>query len=439
MKVLFFHLMPYGALPENFSDNYNSVWVDIDSDLFKHEEAHRMYHEYLDQLQFADELGFDGVCVNEHHSNGYALMSTPQMMATVLARTTSRAAVVILGTSIACYDPPQRIAEDMATVDVMSGGRLIAGFPVGTPFDTVFAMGQNPSSARDKYYEAYEIIMKAWKERKMFAYNGNYYKQPFVNPFISPIQKPHPPIWVPGGGAIETWQWAAENDYCYTYTSYFGYKAAQAAVDGYWETCARVGRDRNPFRFGFLQFIGVAENKKMAMELYREAGEYFYDANLKVDPRWAAAPGYITEATLRAKMSSQTQRAATKDEIRSFQGKLSMEELVEKGYIIIGSPDEVADQIKEGMRNLNCGQFMTLLQYGNMKREVADYNMEMFARYVKPQLVDMWEDEWENKWWPKPPMNREDRQVPRTLHREPFDMNSPRPTAPLEANKEAAE
>ena len=74
-----------------------------------------MYHEYLDQLQFADELGFDGVCVNEHHSNGYALMSTPQMMATVLARNTSRAAIVILGTSIACYDPPQRIAEDMAT------------------------------------------------------------------------------------------------------------------------------------------------------------------------------------------------------------------------------------------------------------------------------------------------------------------------------------
>ena len=116
-----------------------------------------------------------------------------------------------------------------------------------------------------------------------------------------------------------------------------------------------------------------------------------------------------------------------------------MEELVEKGYIIIGSPDEVADQIKEGMRNLNCGQFMTLLQYGNMKREVADYNMEMFARYVKPQLVDMWEDEWENKWWPKPPMKPENRQVPRALHREPFDMNSPRPTAPLEASKEAAE
>ena len=91
MKVLFFHLMPYGALPDNFSDKYNSVWVDIDSDLFKHEEAHRMYHEYLDQLQFADELGFDGVCVNEHHSNGYALMSTPQMMATVLARTPGRA------------------------------------------------------------------------------------------------------------------------------------------------------------------------------------------------------------------------------------------------------------------------------------------------------------------------------------------------------------
>ena len=71
--------------------------------------------------------------------------------------------------------------------------------------------------------------------------------------------------------------------------------------------------------------------------------------------------------------------------------------------------------------------------------ETANYNMEMFARYVKPQLVDMWEDEWENKWWPKPVMSQEQREVPRDIHREPFDMNSPRPDSPLAASKEAAE
>ena len=76
----------------------------------------------------------------------------------------------------------------------------------------------------------------------------------------------------------------------------------------------------------------------------------------------------------------------------------------------------------------------------NMKRETANYNMEMFARYVKPQLVDMWEDEWENKWWPKPVMSPERRELPRDIHREPFDMNSPRPVSPLSnASKEAAE
>lgn len=402
MKSLYFHLMPYGELPEKFSEKYNSVWVDIDSKLFDPQVAHREYHEYLDELQYADALGFDGICVNEHHSNGYGMMSSPQMMAATLARTTRRAAILVMGTSIALYDPPQRVAEDLSTVDVLSGGRLIAGFPIGTPFDTCYAFGQNPSSVRAKYLEAYQLVMRSWRERKMFAFNGEYYKQPFINPFIQPVQKPHPPIWVPGGGAIETWKWAAEEDLVYSYTSYFGHKAAQAAIDGFWETAARAGRDRNPFRLGFLQFVGVAENKKEAMKLYKEPAEYFYDANLKVDPRWSSPPGYVTEATMRAKLKSQTQRAAMKDEARAFAGKLTIEEMVEKGYLIVGSPDEVAAQIKEAAKALNFGQLMVLLHYGSMNRQTALYNAEMFAKYVKPQIDDLWENEWENRWWPKP-------------------------------------
>jgi alkanesulfonate monooxygenase SsuD/methylene tetrahydromethanopterin reductase-like flavin-dependent oxidoreductase (luciferase family) len=430
MKFMYFHLMPYAGLPHDFSDKYNSVWVDIDASLFKPEVAHRCYHEYLDQLKFADELGFDGICVNEHHSNGYGMMSTPQMMAAVLARETRRAKILIMGSSIAAYDPPQRIAEDFATIDVMSGGRLIAGFPLGTPFDSVFAMGQNPSAVRQKYQEAYEIIMKAWNGKKMFGYNGEYYKQPFVNPFLQPVQQPHPPIWVPGGGAIETWRWAAEHDYVYTYTSYFGYKAAQASINGFWQAVDDAGKDRNPFRLGFMQFIGVAESREEAMKLYKGPAEYFYDANLKVDPRWSSPPGYMTEATLRAKISSQTQRAATKDEIRSFQGKLSIEELVEKGYLVVGSPDEVAAQMREAALNLNSGNFIALLQYGDMNNETALYNAEMFARYVKPQLADMFEDQWEHKWWPTQTWPEEKMAKPLQALGGELRINAGRPRAP---------
>ena len=400
MKNLFFHLMAYKGLPADFAEKYESVWVNIDAKLYDPDVVRQSFKDYLDQLRFADELGFDGICVNEHHSNGYAIMSSPQMMATVLARESTRAAILIMGCSIALYDPPQRVSEDMATVDAMSGGRLIAGFPIGTPFDTCYAYGQNPSSVRQKYYEAYDIIMRTWSSDEMFAYNGEYYKQPFINTFLKPKQRPHPPIWVPGGGSIETWRWAAENNFAYGYTSFYGAQNARAQIQGFWDTVKEVGGDMNPFKLGIVQFIGVAESRKEAMELYRAPAEYLYNCNLKVAPRWAVPPGYQSEETKRMQIKSTMQQTALKAVDAMRAGGVTMEEIVERGYVIIGSPDEVADQLRKNSMELNCGNMMNLLQFGNMSQEVGLYNIEMFARYVKPQLDGLFEDEWEHHWWP---------------------------------------
>ena len=164
MKLCWFHLMPYTDLPEDFTAKHPSVWVDIDSALFDATKAHRMYNDFLDELEFADEMGFDGICVNEHHSNGYGLMPSPNLMASTLARRTRRSAIVVMGNSLALYNPPTRVAEEFAMIDCLSGGRLVAGFPVGTPMDTCFAYGQNPSQLRARYHEAHDLVMRAWTE-----------------------------------------------------------------------------------------------------------------------------------------------------------------------------------------------------------------------------------------------------------------------------------
>ena len=66
MKFCYLHLMPYRYLPPDFEEKYNSVWVDVPSHLFDPIKANQLYNEYLDELEFADEVGFDGICVNEH-------------------------------------------------------------------------------------------------------------------------------------------------------------------------------------------------------------------------------------------------------------------------------------------------------------------------------------------------------------------------------------
>ncbi len=402
MKLCWFHLMPYTDLPEDFPEKHPSVWVDIHSSLFDSRKAHRMYNDFLDELEFAAEMGFDGVCVNEHHSNGYGLMPSPNLMAAILARRTREAAIVVMGNSLALYNPPTRVAEELAMLDCISGGRVVAGFPVGTPMDTCFAYGQNPSMLRQRYYEAHDLVLRAWTEPDPFTFNGRFNQLRYVNVWPRPVQKPHPPIWIPGGGSVETWQWCAERDYVYSYLSYFGYKAGERTMKGFWEEMDRLGKDRNPFRAGFLQFIGVAESRAEAMELYREPAEYFYGRCLHVNRRWANPPGYVTEATIRARAGSMIQEAARRAERRTPFQRIRFEEIVEKGYVIIGSPDEVAAQIKEVALNLNVGQLMMLLQFGDMSKQLANHNTELFAKRVAPQVRSLFTKEWENRWWPQP-------------------------------------
>ena len=106
MKTIWFHLMPYPALPEDFTQQHRSVWVDIDPDLFDPAVAHVAYNDYIDELEHAAACGFDGVGVNEHHANAYGLMPSPNIVAAALARTCPDAAIVLLGNSVALYNPP---------------------------------------------------------------------------------------------------------------------------------------------------------------------------------------------------------------------------------------------------------------------------------------------------------------------------------------------
>lgn len=400
MKLLFFHLMPYTELPADFREHHPSIWVDIDSKLFDPQRAHGMYNEFMDELEFAAQCGFDGICVNEHHSNGYGLMPSPNLIATSLARRTDNAAICVMGNSLALYNPPIRVAEEMAMIDCISGGRLIAGFPVGTPMDTCYAYGTNPTTLRERYLEAHDLVIKAWTTQEPFAFNGRFNQQRYVNIWPRPIQKPHPPVWIPGGGSVETWQWCARMDYVYSYLSYFGYQAGRATLQGFWNEMERLGKDRNPYRAGFLQFVGVADSREEAEKLYREPAEYFYDRCLNVDPRFASPPGYTSEATIRAKVTSQLAQVVDRRSIKNM--ARTWQDIIERGYVIIGSPDEVAEQLREVALDLNVGHLMLLLQFGNMDRQVTTYNTRLFTERVMPQLTGLFDDEWEDLWWPEP-------------------------------------
>ncbi|ETX02993.1 MAG: hypothetical protein ETSY2_34350 [Candidatus Entotheonella gemina] len=400
MRFHWFHLMPYPYLPDDFKDKYRSVWVDVPSSLYDPEKGHWLYHQYLDQLEFADSLGFDGICVNEHHQNAYGLMPSPNLMGAALARRTSKAALVVMGNSIALYNPPIRVAEEFAMLDVMSGGRLIAGFPVGTSMDTNFCYGEPPATLRDKYDEAHRLIIQAWSRPEPFSFNGKYTQLRYVNIWPHPLQKPHPPIWIPGGGSVETWDFCLDHDYNYSHLSYYGYKRAQEVMDGYWGRAEARGKELNPYRAGYAQIVMVADSDQEAERLYASHLDYFFNRCLHVHPGFADAPGYRTPATLRAGFTPQVGGNAS-----AARQPLTWKDFVELGYVVAGSAATVRDTMREALTNMRIGNVMLLCQMGNMPDELARENTQRFAQDVMPHLRDMW-PEYENHWYPQPLENR---------------------------------
>ena len=403
MKISWFHLMPYRYLPRDFEDKYRSVWVDVPSDLYDSERGHELYNEYLDELEHADSVGFDGICINEHHNNAYGIMPSPNIPAAALTRRTSDAAIIVLGNSLALYNPPMRVAEEFAMLDCISGGRLVAGFPVGTSLDTNFAYGQNPALLREKYFEAHDLVLRAWTESEPFAFNGKHTQARYVNIWPRPLQKPHPPIWIPGGGSLETWEWTAKMNYVYCYLSYSGYKRGIEVMNGFWKEMDNLGVDDNPYRAGFLQLVCVSETDEKAEEEYGEHVEYFYKKCLHVFEGFSEAPGYRTIKTIKAGNTRQVGARASQE-----RQELSWQDYKDQGYIIAGSPKTVIEDLRKASEGLRVGHLMVLLQIGSMPKGLTMKNTELFASQVMPHLQDMW-SEYEDHWWPQP---LENRQVP---------------------------
>ena len=141
-------------------------------------------------------------------------MCNPNLFGAILARLTrdqglENVALVQLGATIVNATPPIRIAEEYAVLDCISGGRLIAGLPLGLGIDANISYGIPPMEQRERWREGVELMLKAWTAKEFSARNGKYFQLPKVNLWPRPVQDPHPPLLIPGGASASTW------DFCH--------------------------------------------------------------------------------------------------------------------------------------------------------------------------------------------------------------------------------
>ncbi len=400
MKISMFHLMPHRELPADFEKRYHSVWVDPPfTELADPVTVGRYYNWTLDELIYAAKAGLDGICVNEHHQNAYGFMPSPNLMGSVLARATNGmdTAIVQMGSTLPTNNPPIRVAEEYAMIDCISGGRLVAGMPLGSSMDVNLCYGIPPIEQRERYYEAHDLIIKAWTASEIFAWNGKYHQLPMVNIWPRPIQRPHPPVWVPGSGSLSTWDFSAKHGHCYCFLSYWGNDLGKKVMDGFWQFVSDSGLEANPYRAGFLQLVAVSETDARAEEEYYPHIRYFYDKCLHIAPEFFSAPGHQDYRSL---VNSVKHLNKLQLELTAKLPNWKYRDFVDNQFVIAGSPASVRDQLREAVNKLRVGNLMVLLQIGSMPHELTLKNIDLFAREVMPAFRDVWDDRWENRWWP---------------------------------------
>jgi alkanesulfonate monooxygenase SsuD/methylene tetrahydromethanopterin reductase-like flavin-dependent oxidoreductase (luciferase family) len=371
MRFFSFHLMPYPALPDDYD---GPAWVTCPNSLFDPDVGTQIYNRYLDELILAEELGFDGVCVNEHHQNAYGLMPSPNLMASILARQTSRVRIAVVGNALPLYDPPTRVAEEFAMIDCISGGRLIAGMVVGGGPE-YYSFSINPAQARERFQEAHDIIKRAWTEPGPFEFIGKHYKLRYVNSWPRPVQQPHPEIWIPGVGSLETIEFVARNRYAYMGIPYFHIDVFERMFKMMREACQREGYEVDPLQLGWLVPIFVADTDAEARRQYEDHFWYFVRRllpGINISP-----PGYTSIRSYENILKG----------AKTFALNLKSWDEVQAGeYAIVGSPDTVTERLTENLRRLGPGNLLGLFQLGTLPADATRRSLELFATEVMPKL-----------------------------------------------------
>jgi alkanesulfonate monooxygenase SsuD/methylene tetrahydromethanopterin reductase-like flavin-dependent oxidoreductase (luciferase family) len=371
MRFFMFHLMPWDRLPASYE---GPAWVTCPNSNYDPVHGGELYNRYIDELVRAEPLGFDGVCVNEHHANAYGNMPSPNLIASILARQTSRLKIAVVGNALPLYNPPTRVAEEYAMIDCISGGRLIAGMVVGGGPE-YYSNGLNPAEARGRFSEAVDLILRCWTEPGPFQWNGRHYKLRYVNPWPVPIQKPHPPIWIPGAGSLETMEYVAKRRWAYMGIPYFHKRVFKRNFDFFREACEKEGYTASPDQMGWLVPVYVAETDAQAR---REYEPHLWHFAKKLLPGINISPPGYTSARSALKVMG-----AFNDFMLNV---TTWEQILDGDYAVVGSPATVREKMAELIRWLGVGNVLVLPQLATLPADLTRRNQELFAGEVMPFL-----------------------------------------------------
>ncbi len=386
--------------------------LELSNELYDPKVGADLYDRYLDEKLYIEEMGFDGIMLNEHHSTPFCMGGVMNVEAAILARITQRAKIVLLGNVLPIWDDPLFLAEELAEIDMISRGRLVTGWVRGTGRESVSHNAQPPYNW-ERFQEAHDFIVKAWTTPGPYRWEGKHYNFRYVNPWARPYQAPHPQIWIPGVMSRNTVKWTAEHRYPYVMLA-TDLEPTRQSFEYYAEVAKENGYEAQSQHRGYLFKVHVDETEELAYDTARKyvsgPPNPFLEGNQgEVRPFIQNLPGMTSRtnvlptagnlAALRARGRVQAQptldkpQALTDDEGKPDQDAFgSYENQLERYTIITGTPDTVIERVKHVLDYLRPGSIFFWDGDGSMSHDDTMRSLKLMGEEVLPAIREYSEE-----------------------------------------------
>jgi len=327
----------------------------INAQYLPEESMPQKIQDTVELVRAVRDAGFDLICAGQHYlSHPYQMSATLPLLARMAAECGDMeiASAVVL---VPLHNPVE-LAESVATMDAICGGRFIFGIGLGYRDEEYLAFGVERSERVERMQEALDLMKLLWTEEEV-EFQGKYYQVPHIKPATRPVQKPHPPIWVAANndGAIRR---AARWGYPWLINTHATVPVVAAQFQRYWETLERSGHPA-PEALPMMRELYVAKDRETA---YLESQPY-------LESKYAAYASWGQDKALPGN--------------ESF--SIPYQDLARDRFLL-GSPDDVAQEMLRYEDELGVNYLIFRMQWPGMGQEQTLRQIDLMGREVLPRV-----------------------------------------------------
>ena len=336
------------------------------------ENAADRLRSIVEQAAYCEELGFESVWLAEHHFHSFGgILSSPTVIGAAIAQRTSK---IRIGTAVTLlpYHNPLRIAEDYATLDCLSGGRLDFGIGHGFIKWESLTFGTPLEELRNRFKENLDIILKAWSEPK-FSHKGKFYRYDDVELLPRPMQKPFPAVWMGATSTAESFEFAGRSGFHMMLIPFLHeINELRTMVELYFNARRAAGYSPNSARVIAMYHIYVGEN--------------YAEARSTAEPALAAYHAAAAEARNLTQGIPEPESYRTHDEHRAKMRKLTFSDLVAQNRVLVGEPIEVREKVAHVRERLHLTDLAGNFALGSLPDLQTRATLRRFMEEVTPKV-----------------------------------------------------